>query len=317
MASGNVIPAEGIDRCDRTVVEGVRRKLGFSPMVKHVYLLGAGFSVPLGGPLFRELLTSEIATTTNYLIPREPTIESRLALDLPLRLCSFLKRHGYKAGSNLNAEQILELAEGLVTTAGNWFSKMFFNELKSELIPLFPEEEFQKERLYRFIKSQIAFETHRFLAEIHHHSERWEPFDLWFRDLSSKDSVLTTNYDLVFEELNDRLLWANKNPMVPLPYHGKPRSKLTDFGPAFLKLHGSLSWHFSDSEVFETYPIRVNDLHTRNVAIGLPGISKGEFASVLSVQQWMLAQELLTDAEVISVIGYSLPETDNILRTKF
>ncbi len=145
--------------------------------------------------------------------------------------------------------------------------------------------------------------------------------------------VITTNYDLLAERsLRHRSV---KRPPLPGFYYAglpKPQVALGQSQPwtvqdrqdrvpltgtiPLAKLHGSLNWAIEDGECVAIYQdVRAAFRHGGTAAIVPPIPEKQPPAFLTHV--WDEAQELLADADVWVVVGYSLPEYDHAIRDLF
>ncbi|MFN7874408.1 MAG: SIR2 family protein [Pirellula sp.] len=126
--------------------------------------------------------------------------------------------------------------------------------------------------------------------------------------------MITTNYDLVLENLLRRTNWGGyqqRKNANGIPYAGFPDQK--GF-PRILKLHGSCNWYREGNEILTLESVTPTTLFGRDLVIGTPGVSKQQLAIGELNGDWISAKKQLREAEVVSIVGYSLPETDNVLR---
>ncbi|HEX2882318.1 MAG TPA: hypothetical protein VHO25_22515 [Polyangiaceae bacterium] len=237
-----------------------------------VWLLGSGFSKPLGGPLFAELLTVDTHRWV-YAWLRHKGIDPRTHLDRSLTY--------YNNGHSLwkNAEECLALlAEArsdavvldvLVNTLGTSIKDQVSHVLC---------------RLSHYVAVATSFFVDRVTGR-ETLPENWTPYQAWAQRLTTKDTVLTFNYDLVFEELRRR---ANVN------------------AGGFHKLHGTVpSTENLVSQIKADEPI--SSLYT-------PGPSKVAATLGPSKSAWEAGRLALEKCARLIVIGYSFPPTDPFAR---
>ena len=145
--------------------------------------------------------------------------------------------------------------------------------------------------------------------------------------------VITTNYDLLAERsLRHR---AMKRPPLPGFYYAglpKPQTTLGQSQPwtvqdrrdrttltgtiPLAKLHGSLNWAIEDGKPIIIYQDTRAAFRRGGTATIVPPIPEKQPPALLT-PVWDAAQELLTDADVWIVVGYSLPEYDRGIRDLF
>jgi hypothetical protein len=278
--------------------------IGDSPTV---WILGAGFSKSLGGPLLVDLFRQEYAVDLAKVMGRD------LANDLTWVQALF--NHG-RDQERLweNAEEFLAYVdsaygidaaqdtrqratlEGIYTRAeypfrpsersGRMLNDQAFGEcLKGPL---------------KAVRRALAAESSAFLLGLTDGDERWKPYRDWAGTLNPEmDSIITFNYDTVLETLNpDRF-------GVPLPgTTGVERDKV----PVF-KLHGSWNWVFD----LTTGSVSINDQAiTTNlpIAIAAPGRAKARSVEATFRPLWRDAREKLRHAYCVVILGYGFPKTD-------
>lgn len=297
--------------------------------VKHVYILGAGFSVPLGGPLFGDLLTPRMQTRLSDLFERNhwPNPDKAMLESIPKVIGNALGGFNQPNRVDLNAEQVLELAEVLdredldiseseeiVNKKLNWLARILFWGVYQAGSSGANNQRKTTRLVFQLLKCRLAMETNYFLIEIESESERWIPYDRWYKGLRSNDTLLTTNYDLALESLEERWKAKNNYPATDTDSHSVVTMQRRQHGPTLMKLHGSCNWYLANNQVMQNPKFDPVDLLSRDLVIGTPGLGKSKLADSLLAQQWQFAEHELQQAEVISIVGYSLPETDNRLR---
>ncbi|HBE69859.1 MAG TPA: hypothetical protein DDW52_17065 [Planctomycetaceae bacterium] len=268
-------------------------------MAGHVYILGAGFSVPLGGPLFKDLLTYNLhhRSKADELIRNTPF--SSLAHHFMLR--SFdpspatrrkLERE-LLLGIELDAEQLVELVDEAANSPDS-FEARTIKKLVGDT---------DLNKCLEALKLVIAAQSNHFVARLESGSERVEPFLRWVRSLDQKDTVISFNYDLAVEKLFEFRGWK-----VPDPDRNNPRQA------DLIKLHGSADWiKTDDNRIIRNG--REGPHEDDTVMIGIPGREKANLCdNTIFDGLWNWARRQIIKAEVVSIIGYSMPETDNNAR---
>lgn len=229
---------------------------------KTVWLLGSGFSKPLGGPLLRDLFRWQ---------ERED--------ELPwVQLCF---RNGVDSGLWDNAEPFMAYVDD--GYRGSVFPKRERLQMligRSDPLPkqqlevwltsgdphLQRHEIYQRTTLDTFdrkVKRAVAAECSRFLIRAEpKDEERWLPYLRWVDSLRPGiDTVICFNYDQVVETALAATSEPNKLwTVVPNEYGPSQRVDV-------LKLHGSVDWRLrldpqdNSRKVLEPRPVPREDLH--------------------------------------------------------
>lgn len=269
--------------------------------MKHVYILGAGFSVPLGGPLFNQLLTAELDW-------RWRKIKfTRFWPDLISRF------HVGKSGERLvdrvigkhcNAEELLENFDwaSRAVRRGDVRAKALLEAAIA--LPEGEDEHYYRQHLPQVLKQVIAAECNGFLDDLDDMSpDRWEPYERWFGFVEPSDTIITFNYDTAVECLAER---------CGKPFNRESLCAPRDGQPTLIKFHGSVDWELEKNDVAYNHDSYNHDV---NLAIGTPGLMKGEMHRKGHFRTLRTAAEkAIEEAEIISIVGYSMPPTDNIAR---
>jgi hypothetical protein len=270
----------------------------------HVYILGAGFSVPLGGPLFTQLMTVELQHLSSDLgIPEQHRVViagMHLNLDNAMAPRSIDLSMG-RRHRPLNAEELLEMIDWAQRNPTHRKAKLF-----ERLLPQKPGHVYdigaELVGVIKHLKRTIACQCQSFLTEIEDDSERLEPYLTWFKNLSSNDTIITFNYDTAIERISQ--LAGRQLP-------AKPASYQSDL-PRLIKLHGSVDWYFGAGGIEHKSDAYKQDL---DIAIGMPGRGKSKLTEDPTFRDlWAVASQEITNADIVSLIGYSMPATDNKAR---
>lgn len=262
-----------------------------------VWILGAGFSRPLGGPLLSELFSEAAGFLLEYRHKHPGGI---------LKAEFFEERDGvvnaYKDLLNrkriANAEEFLELLDKGVRREFGSDSR-----LKVELrgLPQAPE------LLLEHAKKVLAAECNEFVYDVDvTNDERALPYKRWLKQLTNQDAIVTFNYDTLIEEVAKFC-----NPLwVPVPLQADDPN---DGKCSVFKLHGSVDWEFIESETVQvTRNKKPYDLvnQGKSIAIAHPGNSKMQLSRINFGRLWDQAKSVLRTADVIHIIGYSMPPSD-------
>jgi hypothetical protein len=289
--------------------------------VSHAFLLGAGFSMaispsmPSTNDLGRQVIETQRSIHSSR-IAQHSNICDGLSCDAPV-----LPPGGV---SNLNFEQ--------------WLTSI------AEPQPyLYAPQNARRDAIFRELSGLVALK----INDASRNATRGQVPD-WLTKLvrywhDHESSVITFNYDTLVEaaveqaaipvdggDLNHRLV----GPAL-LPWWNGPRSHPTDPTFRYSKLHGSTDWYWDDvtraadsmveigfQHGWGEQTPRYTDEERRSRAPGKapvivpPTTAKSEyFKNPLIRELWHGAYLSLTAARRVFVIGYSLPDGDNLVRT--
>jgi hypothetical protein len=260
--------------------------------LSHVYILGAGFSVPLGGPLFTQLLSPELFRFRQKLDLEEPWG----ALIEKICTCKNLEALGFLGLLASDVETLLERIDSLsrnlhpsnellVQTVmdNNGFRWKDINLSGKEFLSQLSER----------LRRVLACECEGFLDELDQGSDRWTPFDRWINDLNSIDSIVSFNYDTTIE----RLLKRNKKQFLN-----------------FFKLHGSVDTYLVNGAFVKKENAFLDG--SLPLSICTPGLMKSNVAEEPGDFRtcWTIAKQSIAKCSVLSIVGYSMPFSDNKAR---
>lgn len=259
-------------------------------MAKIVYILGAGFSAPLGIPLIRNFLSK--AKDLYFTDPSKyPYFENVFRTIRDLHVCHSC----YKVDLH-NIEDILSLLEMTATLTGSDETRRQFTRFIIDVISSYTPT--PPGRGYQLSWQDTVFGQNPwglyglFVASILNHS-----FKL-VKDRRGANSmeydaqqpspahheyaIITLNYDLLLESIAEDLNNAFQTDIT-----FRRAANQGGFAGAYAKLHGSID---TGTIVPPTW----------NKTLGNESI----------VSEWKLAHRLLTEANHIRIIGYSLPTAD-------
>ncbi len=236
-------------------------------MKKIVWILGAGFSKPLGGPLLDNLFHPNVLEEIKAAFPdRTAQLDS-----LAARVAHYLYQWGRRADIDLhrpietkrsapnlpperiwdNAETFLETLEEAgaghahphLETFTKWLAKTFEKTHRS-LHGVDPEVSAPDPRdILLAAKRILAAQCSAFLEHADLKAERWRPYLRWVDQLDADQAIVTFNYDRVLEVLSQqatgrlglvrpRLQSAQCPDGIERPANGA----------RVYKLHGSVDW---------------------------------------------------------------------------
>lgn len=284
---------------------------------KIVWILGAGFSAHLGGPLFRTLLTPECRRR----IPGQILQNEKNAAGAAQWLYNWGTRfefgrlptkHWKECGDGErlweDAEAFLDYLDTAITSGKN-------SPLHVQLEQLLysgPGEFFKSvvggpdglENVAEGAKQLLAAECGAFLRGNIAVGERWKPYEHWKENLlQPNDVVLSFNYDRVLEVLDPE----EKRLKVILPHEQPPTDRA-----AALKLHGSITWERNDEGKYSRHADPDFWISGgKRIGIASPGPSKETSTEELR-KLWDLAMGALKSADAIVLLGYRFPPSDSI-----
>jgi len=282
-----------------------------------VWVLGAGFSKSLGGPLLVDLFSRQSIAN---LETRFPVKEFKKLHDDRVRLVVGLYLAGTSWAEHLregretarvwaNAEEFLDYldtaaAGGEESPAWKRIVGVTHEWLKKPATP---------KTLVGPARRLLAAECAAFSKGADPDSETWEPYRLWFKGLTGEDTIITFNYDRVLEMLNET--GENSSGLhVAVPgdteMHG---------GPRVFKLHGSVDWQWTGKELWQIgitddpfYAVTCED--EESIAIAMPGPSKRGFVGRIMNEYWNPALKAVQKASRVFFLGYRFPPTDSSAR---
>jgi SIR2-like protein len=296
-------------------------------MARTVWILGAGFSKPLGGPLLDELLTAGSQARVRATFPKEEY--GKLHDDFADFIRALYRLHGPHAEigdrhwddaeaflealdlaalgpTNSPSARLIELLVRRVAgRAGLVHAQQFVDRTSRDLMPLLGEVSAAAKRL-------VAAECCAFLRGVDpKKAEKWAPYRRWARSLAQGDTVITFNYDRAAETARDA---AVRSLIVERGVPGNPMDTSGDV-PLY-KLHGSVDWQQTGSQLHHStsneFAITCGD---GEIAIGSPGPNKSRLSESLS-EIWNEALERIRYAEVVVFVGYRFPPSDSEARSK-
>jgi len=305
-------------------------------VAQRVWIIGAGFSKSLGGPLMSDLLRPEVPAKLQAAYPQREF--PRLAQNI-VHSVTAVYAHGTRyfdgkvrssdVGEWLwdDAEQFLDYVDSALWGGPE---SAAFKTLDRVLHMIRREQDAFSNKsnpihaaavFSAAARRLVAGSCSAFLRGADLNSERWEPYVFWARQLSRDDTLITFNYDVVPE-----LLAAKTDTLaVVMPGSSRPTNKA-----AVLKLHGSVNWCLraaervpimsltgAESVAFEAredpdFALRCED---DEIAIAGPGPRKRIMANWLNAL-WTEALQAIRNAEAVFFLGYRFPPSDAQARKK-
>jgi hypothetical protein len=298
-------------------------------MGKTVWILGAGFSKPLGGPLLTELFSpgAELKVKTCFSeVPELQGDDARLARmlyngkDVPRQWENAEEFLDYLDTAQLGGEAapsyqaLIEMIRGL-RSRDNFRAPSLVALSTRELMAA------KIKPVAEMSRRLLAAECSAFLVGADVESEKWQPYKRWARQVELGDVVITFNYDLVIEGL------AKATEVRPGEKFWVPTAvRQGESSPGrvtVLKLHGSVNWR-QDSQPQVPGVVRVSTVpedddfalkcEAQKMVIASPGPTKLATADGPLGSLWEAATAALKAAKAIVFVGYRFPPTDSAAR---
>jgi len=279
-----------------------------------VWILGAGFSKPLGGPLLADMLSPESQQDLRIRYPDNPHLKSR-AESCVRRIYAYghkspSRHHADKAKARLweHAEEFLDYLDAAAKNANSPAAKRIAVLASMVRATGEPPNDPGVEELQTAARRLVAAECCAFLDGADPETEKWQPYREWSRSLNDgTNAVITFNYDTVLEHLNSGVVVLGDDD-----YREARKSKQA---PIF-KMHGSVAWRRTADGAFEHAD--ANDFALTcadsELAIATPGPGKASLCEELR-ETWERAIQALKTADAIVFLGYRFPPTDASARS--
>ncbi len=273
-------------------------------MVKHVYILGAGFSRPLGGPLFTDLLSLEyLNVATNVPLPEDMAIVLQRLHAAHSSFRSIDELLG-RSTNPLSVEDLLALVEWCVRHPDTKRASIL---LQSIGVGNFQDDTERDEFLAsvnKHLKRLIACQCNTFAMELEVQSDIVAPYIAWVERLTPDDTIITFNYDVAVEEL--AIICDRHFPTEPATYN--PNSGL----PRLIHMHGCVDWVVDGVDIRHQTMAYMDDV---DLCIGMPGMAKATITDIARMNTlWSLARQAISAADIVSIVGYRMPASDNKAR---
>ena len=293
---------------------------------KIVWVLGSGFSVPLGGPTLNDLLSPSYRRILSKIF--EKSSFPNLYNDNYLHWSYKIYNTGRNETSTLprmwfNAEEYIDYLD---TAAKNPKSQANYRIEAVIQNAKLSREPIDINELSITTRRIIAAECSVFLQNISTELEEWQPYKQWARQLKNynHDTIITFNYDRVLENLVNikGIGHLGKNSFLTPPFR---TPLLDDFVSIIFKLHGSVDWKRKEPPnipgaqkiIIETgNDLEALECETDELCIATPGPTKHEMVSDVFSPLWYKAEISLRNADAVVFMGYRFPPTDANARDK-
>jgi hypothetical protein len=277
-----------------------------------VWILGAGFSKSLGGPLLADLFRQEYQNDLKRVLPPELATE----LTWVQRLFNYGRddEHLWE-----DAEDFLAYVEDAYGIDGSRKRSKIESVLRRARYDhgdistkrwLLAGFKSYCEDPRRSVRWALAVECARFLEGVDG-DERWGPYLRWAGTLNPElDTVITFNYDLVLDRLGGNLEVIRPEDVQLVG----ERYPVYERVPVF-KLHGSVDWVGNTSDSGVALDGNVLKENTPR-AIAAPGRTKNSWSTGLFAPLWKAAMRRFQTASAVVIVGYGFPKTDAEARMK-
>jgi hypothetical protein len=269
-----------------------------------VWILGSGFSKPLGGPLLGELISAHAVNT----------VQIRHAVNCSASYNAYIL--GAKNGAWSDVESFLDtidLARRQLREIGKNPIQVPYSVSKviagTEIKPANMQVVLERlEQIYEDAVRLVAFQCNDFVEQGNIDSELWLPFKNWAQTLKndSYHTIVSFNYDCVLEKLG---------------FIESPSPNMTSSESRVIKLHGCIKWTRREQDNVERYEVHplaaesisgyIKGCNPSQVGIATPGITKRERVIGPLLNLWKIAKEEISRANSIVFVGYRFPPTDS------
>jgi hypothetical protein len=282
-------------------------------MARTVWILGAGFSRPLGGPLLGQLLTPASQMQIRGAFPKQDASYRRLYDDPADLVRALYTAHGPHAALPAkhwdDAEAFLEALDAAANGTPGTPSVSVVNTLlkvmriSGDLPPI--------SSIASAARRLLAAECSAFLKDSDPKTETWGPYTRWARSLTAGDAVVSFNYDRVVETARDAASGGKIVEVVP-----PGRTADSDDVP-LLKLHGSVDWRLTSNGLEKTeHPDFGLTCADDELVIASPGPTKQRVTREVLSKLWDEALIRIRHAEVVVFVGYRFPPSDSQARRR-
>lgn len=282
---------------------------------KTVWILGAGFSRSLGGPLLTDMFRQEVEGDVAQFYASLGSQDLARQLVWVQAIYNFGRADTERRWEN--AEEFLAFVDAATGDAPTPLAQAtlrgIIERCRIAPDPIRPETTKPGndgmfaccvQDICRTVHRALAVECSRFLWAVTTVDERWYPYSEWANSLDENlDTVITFNYDSALSRIPGvggvfRFLLPGRNPPSP--------------GVPVFHLHGCVEWERGNNGV-QRSRLEAILAQNRSPAIAAPGRSK---MSGIDESYWEQAMKKLREADAVAIVGYSFPKTDAFARMK-
>ncbi|MCA9626511.1 MAG: SIR2 family protein [Myxococcales bacterium] len=282
-----------------------------------VWVLGSGFSRPLGGPTLEQLLSpsSHEELKLRFPIAEYPRVHNAASV-FARRL--YLYGRAYDIGriaqrdNALAGERLWDHAETFLDyldVAAGAPDSVAYKQVERVLDRLREPGDLSRlpavEDVHHAARRLVALECCGFADGVDTNTEKWAPFRRWRGGIDNAHTVITFNYDRVLEKIG---LFYVVMPDDSEEKKAQPAVRV-------FKLHGSVDWRrhadgTCESVDSDNLPATCEDAE---LVIATPGPTKLSEAGKLKAL-WDLAMIAMKEADAIVFVGYRFPPSDSEAR---
>jgi hypothetical protein len=275
-----------------------------------VWILGAGFSKSLGGPLLPDLLSerSRVDAVARF---GKPLAEHAG------RVYPIFRKHaagpeGARNGLPVYWEHAEEFLDFVDTAANGHAARqaLFGTEMAS-----FGFSEL-RDSAKRVVAAECEITSLVDLSNTATMPEAWQPYLYWMQQVKRTDSLITFNYDLVLETLGEAAGPKAPGKETVFGVEGYTNDKVA---AQIFKMHGSIDWSERESNgapFVQNPDPRAQITSKAGPLIAMPGPSKKLHCTTSFDGIWQQATEALSRAAVVVFVGYRFPPSDSESRTR-
>lgn len=266
-------------------------------MSRDVWVLGAGFSAGLGGPLLKNLLTQNSLKDVLHSYRGHDYFKE----DMCQTLVTFYRDGLAEKDRKWTDRELWEDAEdslGRLDAAARGQNDLLADSVNDA----FKSHNANVQDVLHTAKRLVAAECMVFLNDRPNKSETWETYDVWSQSVrdakDTRTTILTFNYDMVLESLEA----FSKDRFVI------PGTSGSGSGPgvSVFKLHGSVNWKKMGNRVEVHDGLAALSSSASELAIATPGPSKNEWVTGIR-EYWEVAINELREADRVFFVGYRFP----------
>jgi hypothetical protein len=284
---------------------------------KTVWIVGAGFSRSLGGPLLDDLLSGPSIQFAQTLYGANPFLSASSPTGIVRSLFENCGPDATAPGRRLwrDAEAFLDHLDAAASNEMGPAAKRL--QMAKTIAFANPSGGSNWPEVRTAARRLVAAACSSFLLTTGPEEERWQPYHAWARELEiTTDTVVSFNYDRVLELLIGK-------PKRDRGFQVFPPNALSDveqIAPYVFKLHGSVDWKREEKDNAVTYSVQTDPefaLTCDPDAIGIATPGPGKRIAVQELARvWEEAGRRAKKAEIIVFVGYRFPPSDAEARTK-
>jgi hypothetical protein len=274
---------------------------------KIVWVLGSGFSVPLGAPTLVELLNPASKVIVEKLFPENDFPKLYKGGNFSTSYSLFANGHSPRNKSLpkmwADAEQYLDyLDTATVVTDGPATARL-------TSVHMGLHNEIKINGLADITRRIVAAECSVFLQRTSPDLEIWQPYLRWANKLNQNHTIITFNYDTVLETLVNKCNGIGGHSFFGLPTYDSDYVIISGVS-VVVKLHGSVDWRVNKPQILRGEPLEALKCDSDQLVIATPGPTKRNMVSDILSPLWNEAEIKLCEADVVVFMGYRFPPSD-------